>query len=309
MAERPLRVAVVGGGIAGLATAFDLERFAGEADADLEVTLFEARPRVGGNLRTRCEEGYVVEEGPNGFLDKEPAVLRLVERAGLADRLLRSDDKARRRFLLHRGRLALLPESAPAFLKTPLLSWPAKARVLLEPLVPARRPRPEGNGGLGGATEETVYGFGRRRLGRAFAETFIDPMVKGIFGGDARRLSLEAAFPRMRELEEKYGSLFRALVRISRERKKVGRGRAAPSPGGTLHSFDRGTAVLPAGLRRLLRGPVHEGCPVEAVELRGGAWWIAARKAPSSWPLGWAPPCQKSRSRAMTLASRPRPAR
>jgi len=274
MPEHGTRIAIIGGGIAGLATAFNLERTARAAGTPLRVALFEKAGQVGGNLRTVHEEGFIVEEGPNGFLDNEPATLRLVENLGLGSELQRSNDASRLRFLMRNRKLHELPTSPPGFVKSGLLSPWAKLRVAFEILVPGRNDLP-----LKDAVpepDETVYDFGRRRLGRAFAETFLDPMVKGIFGGDARNLSLAAAFPRMVELEREHGSLFKAMMRISRQRKKEGGQAAAPGPSGTLHSFTQGIAALPARLGSALEGDLYIGQDVEKMELSGDQWWVHA---------------------------------
>lgn len=274
MSENGLRIAIIGGGIAGLATAFNLEQTARETGTPLQVTLFERSNQLGGNLRTIKQDGFVVEEGPNGFLDNEPATLRLVEKLKLGPELQRSEDASRHRFLMKSGVLHELPMSPPAFVKSGLLSPLAKVRVACEILLPGRKDLP-----LKDAVpdyDETVYDFGCRRLGRAFAETFLDPMVKGIFGGDARKLSLCAAFPRMIELEREHGSLFKALMRISKQRKKEGTGAAAPGPSGTLHSFAGGIRELPARLGSVLEADIRTGNPVERTELKGDQWWIHA---------------------------------
>lgn len=266
------RVAVIGGGVAGLATALHLLDGARERGLDLGVTVFEAGPAPGGNLRTTERDGWRLEWGPNGFLDNEPATLRLVERLGLGDRLARSSDAARRRFLLLRGRLCEIPTSPPAFLRSRMFGWRAKLRILGELFVPPRRDL--GRADTDPATDETVYDFGRRRLGREFAETMLDPMVKGVFGGDARELSLAAAFPRMVELEREHGGLFKALFKLSRQKG----GKADAGPSGTLLSFRGGMADLPAALAAALnadeRAETRLGTPVSSVALRDGAWRI-----------------------------------
>jgi len=266
------RVAVIGGGVAGLATGLHLLDGSRKRGGSLGVTLFESGDAPGGNLRTVDRDGWRLEWGPNGFLDNEPATLRLVERLGLGEELLRSSDAARRRFLLIGGRLREIPVSPPAFLRSDLFGWGAKLRILGEILVRPRRDL--GRADVDPDTDETVYDFGRRRLGREFAETMLDPMVKGVFGGDARELSLAAAFPRMVELERDHGGLFKAMFKLSR--KKGGRADAGPS--GTLHSFRGGMAALPAALAAALRddaaADLRVGAPVAAITRRAGAYRV-----------------------------------
>jgi oxygen-dependent protoporphyrinogen oxidase len=301
------RIAVIGGGVAGLATAYDLEREAAARALSLSVTVFEAASEVGGHLRTEHVDGYVLEAGPNGWLDSEPATTRLLTRLGLVDQVQRSEDAARRRFLQIGGRLRELPLSPTAFLKSDILPLRAKLRMAGELFVPPRSDL--GQAAEDSRTDETVYDFGRRRLGRAFAETLLDPMVKGIFGGDARRLSLAAAFPRMVELEREHGSLFKALFRLSRQARRdrlkgttepISRmsnrasardtsahyasasdaaahgASAAAGPRGILTSFRDGMAVLPATLRAALHGEIRTGAPVTRVKRSSDGWRVVA---------------------------------
>ncbi|MFO7653780.1 MAG: protoporphyrinogen oxidase [Candidatus Krumholzibacteriia bacterium] len=303
--SRGRRVAILGGGVAGLSTALDLLRppaadggrapaaDGGRAPADpvADVQVFEAAPRAGGNLRTEREAGFTVEWGPNGFLDSEPATLDLIERLQAGDDLQRSADAARRRFLLLDGRLQEIPLSPVAFLRTGLLSPAAKLRVGRE-LVVARR-TDLGRAAEDPATDETVHAFGTRRLGPAFADVFLDPMVKGITGGDARRLSLAASFPRMLELEQRYGSLFRALFALGRERRRQRRrardagaagataepgrdGSPSPGPAGVLHGFHGGIEVLAERLAAALGDRLLLGAPVEQLERAAAGWVVHA---------------------------------
>ncbi len=274
MNQRPLKVAVVGGGIAGLASALNIERGAAGRGLPVAVTVFESEPEVGGNLRTIVDGGYQVEGGPNGFLDNEPATLRLMDAAGLRPELQRSEDATRHRFLLRAGNVEEMPMTPPAFLKTRMLSPLSKVRVAGELLVPARRDL--GRADIDPDSDETVYDFGVRRLGREFAEAFLDPMVKGIFGGDARKLSLAAAFPRMVDLEKDHGGLFRALLKISIERKRKGDGAASPAPSGVLHSFRAGMEVLPRAVASAIGGEIRLGEGVSSIRRIDGGWEIAA---------------------------------
>lgn len=311
MADKLRKIAIIGGGVAGLATAYHLERLAGqhvdrqvgehvdqrmedrttESTGDLAVTVFEAAAQTGGYLQTRRAGGYRFEIGPNGFLDNEPATLRLIDHLGIRDQLQRSSDATRRRFLLVRGKLRELPMSPPAFITSALMTPAAKLRMAGE-LFLSRRPD-LGRAATDPATDETVYEFGKRRLGVEFAETMLDPMVKGIFGGDARRLSLAAAFPRMVQLEQEYRSLFMAMYKLSRARRKEGNGAVSAGPSGVLYGFSDGMNVLPTALTSALTAEIKTNCPVSGISgSPADGWYVtvgAKRHGPFDTVINAAP--------------------
>ncbi len=238
------RIAIIGAGIAGLAAAHQLlER--GAAERGIDVVVLEGASRPGGNIRTDRVDGYLCEAGPNGFLDNVPTTLELVREIGLNPQLHVSADAARKRFLYRRGRLHRLPENPIAFLTSGLLSVPGRLRVMGEPF--ARR-RPDG--------DETIHAFASRRIGREAADVLIDAMVAGVFGGDARALSLRACFPKMWQMETDHGGLVKAFLAKRRE-GRIRSGDGVGSPLGRLTSFRDGTEelirVLAARLGRRLR--------------------------------------------------------
>ncbi len=254
------RVAVVGGGIAGLALAHALRRRAPET----KVTVFEAASRAGGNIRSERLSGYLCEWGPNGFLDSVSETLALVADLGLEARVHPSDDRARQRFIYKGGRLHPLPGGPGAFLASGLLSWPAKLRMASEPFAPAR---PEG--------DETIHAFAARRLGREPADVLIDSMVSGVFAGDARVLSLRACFPKMWQMETDHGGLFRALLAQMRA-KRIKKGDAVGSPLGHLTSFRDGTEELVRALAYALGPALRLGTPVTGVRATPSGFRVEA---------------------------------
>ncbi len=247
MSEDRKRIVIAGGGIAGLSTAWAIKQRAPLVD----VVLLEGSPRAGGNIRTEHLDGYVCESGPDGFLDNAPATLALVRELGLSSRLLPSNDQARRRYIFRNGRLSEVPTSPGAFLKTPLLSPRAKLRLLCEPFANARR-----------HDDESIIDFATRRIGSEAAAVFVDSMVSGVYAGDATALSLKACFPKMRQIEDDHGSLFRGLIAIRRTRKSTD---TSGAPAGRLTSFTSGMSDLIDGLTRGLGSVVHTSTAVTSI--------------------------------------------
>jgi oxygen-dependent protoporphyrinogen oxidase len=229
---------VVGGGISGLATAYLLRQKARSSGLDLEVTLLEKEKRIGGKIWSIKDEGFICEWGPNGFLDSKPQTLELCEGLHVKERLLRSNDNARKRFIYSEGSLHSLPENGPAFFRSKLISWPGKLRLSMEPFIP----------GPPAGIDETLASFGRRRLGAEALQKLIAPMVSGIFAGDPETMSLNSCFPRIAELEREYGSLVMAMIRLAKKkRKERAEGKVvsgAAGPGGILTSFSNGIQEL-----------------------------------------------------------------
>ncbi len=231
-------ISVVGAGISGLATAWQIDQRLRGSGMDYQLRVFEAGPGVGGKIGAAQRDGFLCEAGPNGFLDSKPSTLALCEELGLSDQLLRSEEAARRRYIYSRGRLHELPGTAMAFLRSGLLDPLGKLRILGELWATPTAPD----------ADPTVAEFGRRRLGAQAAARLLDPMVAGVFAGDPERLSLTSCFPRIAELEQNYRSLIRAMLALQLQRRKHSPGAGPAGPGGTLTSFAGGLSVLPETL-------------------------------------------------------------
>jgi protoporphyrinogen/coproporphyrinogen III oxidase len=260
------RIAIIGAGISGLATAHAIERMAKERGLSVDTVVLEKEPRTGGKIWSIKEEGYLCEWGPNGFLDSKPMTLELCERLGVGERLARSNDNARKRFIFTGGELHRLPENGPMFLKSRLISWPGKLRLAGELFVPPRRD----------GVDETLAEFARRRLGPEALDKLIGPMVSGIFAGDPETMSLKSCFPRICELEQEYGGLLRAMLKLAKQKKaerKAGKEVAsAAGPGGVLTSFVAGIQELTDATASRLAGTVRTGTAVIALHRRDGGW-------------------------------------
>lgn len=249
------RVVVVGGGISGLACAFTLLDDARRRGDTLDLTVLDAGARPGGHAQTVLTEGFVVESGPNGFLNREPHTLALVDALGLTPRLVEARPEAKRRFIVRDGRLCQVPEGPLSLVTSPALSWRGKLRLAVEPW--ASGP-PEG-------IDETVHAFATRRIGAEAAEMLVDAAVSGISAGDSRRLSVQAQFPMMTDLEREHGSLVRAM--FARPKNPAGPAR--------LLSFDTGMGALPGALADALGNRVQSGVTVQSVAPHGDGWSVA----------------------------------
>ncbi|MFN2431454.1 MAG: protoporphyrinogen oxidase, partial [Gemmatimonadota bacterium] len=234
-----MSVAVVGGGVTGLAAAHRLARLG------VETLLLERADRWGGVVRTEEVEGFLLEAGPDSFLVRKPAAAELCAELGLAGEMIPTDPARRGSFMLRRGRLHPLPEGLTSLVptrfaplvRTRLLSPAAKLRVLTEPFV-ARG---------AGLADESLAGFFRRRLGREASRSLIEPLVRGIYGGDPERLSLRATFPQLADLERRHGSLLVGLLRESRAVRRRGSTSPAvqaPPSGAAFLSLRRGLGSL-----------------------------------------------------------------
>lgn len=206
-----MRVAIVGGGISGLSAAFALEQRRQSANENLEYTLFESSPRLGGVLRTEQVAGCVVEAGPDSFLSEKPWAAELCRSVGIGDQLIGSNDATRKTYILRAGRLVEIPDGLMFMVPTkifpvltsPLFSWKTKLRMVREFLSP---PSPAQN-------DESVADLVTRHYGEEMVERLADPLLSGIYGGSAHELSVRAVMPRFADMEREHGSLSRAMLK------------------------------------------------------------------------------------------------
>ncbi|NOQ41035.1 MAG: protoporphyrinogen oxidase [Desulfuromusa sp.] len=254
------RIAIIGAGISGLATAYAIEQQGAQGEFEVETLVVEKESRIGGKILSIQENGFLCEWGPNGFLDNKPMTLDLCKQLQIDPQLLRSDDNARKRFIYSEQVLHQMPENGPAFLKSKLISWPGKFRLAGEMVIPKRQ----------GDSDETLAEFGRRRLGSEALDKLISPMVSGIFAGDPETMSLKSCFPRIYELEQQYGGLIMAMLKLAKKKRaEVKAGKAVASaagPGGVLTSFRGGIQELTDGIAAALSGEVLSGHGVEKIE-------------------------------------------
>ena len=244
---------VVGAGVSGLTVTYELLQRVGP---EVEVVCLERSSHAGGNIRTDRDGGYLLEWGPNGFLDNVEATPALIRRLGLQDEVQRADESSAIRWIWRAGKIRRVPASPPGFLTSDILSWGAKLRVAMEPL---GRRRPEN-------LDESVFEFAARRIGRQAARVLVGAMVTGIYAGDARSLSLRATFPKMWQMETDHGGLVKAMLAKRRKARAEGSTGAGPAgPGGTLTSFRGGLATFVDRLAAEIGPALRKEHPVEAI--------------------------------------------
>ena len=216
------RIAIIGGGISGLSAAYTIEKKR-QSGTPVDYVLFESSPRLGGVVATERVDGCLVEAGPDSFLTEKPWAADLCSKIGLSDQLIGSNDSERKTYIVTKGKLVEMPDGLMFMVPTkivptvmsPLFSLRTKIRMATEWFHPRRN----------SAEDETVAQMVERHYGAEMVELLADPLLCGIYGGDASQLSVRAVLPRLADMESKHGSLGRGMVEA---RKK--RGTAAASP-------------------------------------------------------------------------------
>ena len=202
-----MKVAIVGGGISGLSLAYYLQN-------KYEVTIFE-KDNWGGKARSVKVGEFLFEEGVNGFLDNAPDTLELCKKIGIQP--IRANENSKIRYI-YDDKLIKLPSKPQEFLKSEILPFFAKLRVAMEYFIPPK------------CEEESVEEFANRRFGKTFTKNLMIPMIAGVYASTPAKTSVNAAFPKIKQMECEYGSLFKAMFK----RKKGG------NPSGELTSFENG---------------------------------------------------------------------
>jgi oxygen-dependent protoporphyrinogen oxidase len=206
VASRAARIAVIGGGISGLAAAHRLLSLA----PNTHVTLFESSRRLGGIIRTEEADGFLMELGPDSFITNKPAAITLCEELNYLPQLISTDARYRRSLVLSKGRplpvpdgfMLMAPEKPLALLTSPILSIAGRLRLLAEYFIPPKA----------AAADESLASFVRRRFGSEALDRLVQPLVGGIYTSDPERLSLKATLPRFLDMEASHGSVIRACL-------------------------------------------------------------------------------------------------
>ena len=264
-----IRIAIIGGGISGLTAAFTLEehRRAGTA----EYILYESSPRLGGVLRTEHIHECIVEAGPDSFITEKPWAADLCRTLGLGDQLIGSNDADRKTYILVRGQLIPLPDGLMFMVPTkilptalsPLFSWTTKLRMARELFLSPRAAE----------ADESVASLVERHYGAEMVDRLADPLLSGVYGGEAASLSVRAVLARFAEMERTHGSLGRAMLAA---RRKIPRSLKKPAPP-LFTSLKNGMQQLIETLAPRLNQPsLLTNSPVQSIQPRTGGWSVSA---------------------------------
>ncbi len=272
------RIAIIGAGISGLSAAYQLEK-ARAAGAAIEYTILESSSRVGGSISSERVDGCLVEAGPDSFLTEKPWAAMLCRELGLGDQLIGSNDARRKTYIVVHGKLIAMPDGLMFMVPTklvptalsPLFSWETKIRMARELMHP---PRPMQG-------DETVGELVERHFGAEVVDRLADPLLSGVYGGDANKLSARAVLPRFVEMEEKYGSLSRAMLAAHKKMAAT----AKTQPARPLFSS------LKDGMQQMVDAVVHRLTPdsirlhsrVRGVYPHNGGWRLATELAGDSY--------------------------
>jgi oxygen-dependent protoporphyrinogen oxidase len=277
--NEPARVAIVGGGIAGLAAAFYLERNAGLLTRPLSIDLFEASPRLGGKIHTVQKNGMTLELGAESFLSRKPAAVDLCRDIGIDEQLRGTRPDTKKTFVWHRGKLHPLPTGLSGFVpgnltslfSTSLLSLGGKLRVVGDYFLPAKK----------STEDESLESFLTRRLGKQAYQRLAQPLLCGIYAGDGQQLSLCATYPELRKLELEHGSLIRGLNWRQRNQQDS---KANPWP--PFVTLAGGMGDLIAGIgRRLNHTTIHLDSPIIDLRKKSSCWELVAKHHDANFPM------------------------
>ncbi|MGD0793774.1 MAG: protoporphyrinogen oxidase [Terriglobales bacterium] len=264
------RIAIIGGGISGLSAAYTIEDKR-RSGTPVQYVLFESSPRLGGVLVTDRVDGCLVEAGPDSFLTEKPWAADLCNKIGLGDQLIGSNDSERKTYIVARGKLVVMPDGLMFMVPTkimptvfsPLFSLRTKIRMAAEWFHPPRK----------ASEDETVAEMVKRHYGREMVELLADPLLSGVYGGEASQLSVRAVLPRFADMESKHGSLGRAMLAA---RKKMGA--AANVPARPLFtSLKEGMQqMVDALVARLDANSLKTSSLVQLVIRQDDAWTVSA---------------------------------
>lgn len=263
------KAVIVGGGITGLAAAYYLQKYARVNQLPLEVKLVEASHRVGGKMQTYVKDGFVIERGPDSFLERKESASRLAREVGLGEKLV--NNSTGKSYVLVKDKLHPMPGGSVMgiptqigpFVTTGLFSWPGKFRAAGDFFMPPSKVK----------GDQSLGEFFRRRLGDEVVENLIEPLLSGIYAGDIDNMSLLSTFPQFYQVEQKYGSLILGTKKTTPASKKKPDGSGQEKKKGMFLTVTSGLqSFVDAIEAKLEPGTVLKGIRVDKVSKQDAAY-------------------------------------
>ena len=264
------RIAIIGGGISGLSAAYALEERRTRG-VPVEYVLLEASPRLGGVLVTDRVQDCLVEAGADSFLTEKPWAIDLCKKLDLGDQLIGSNDAQRKTYIVVKNKLVVMPDGLMFMVPTkilptvmsPLFSLRTKLRMAAEWFHPPHK----------SCEDETVAEMVERHYGPEMVDRHADPLLSGVYGGEASQLSVRAVLARFSDMEAKHGSLGRAMLAA---RKKMSSAPSRPAPPLFTSLKDGMQQMVDALVARLNRRSLNTSCPVGCVVAENSGWTVSA---------------------------------
>ena len=264
------RIAIIGGGISGLSAAYTIEEKR-RSGTPVEYVLFESKPRLGGVLVTERVDGCLVEAGPDSFLTEKPWAADLCTRLGLGDQLIGSNDAARKTYILVKNKLVVMPDGLMFMVPTkimptvlsPLFSVRTKLRMAREWFHPPHK----------ASADETVAEMVERHYGPEMVDMLADPLLSGVYGGEATQLSVRSVLPRFADMESKHGSLGRAMLSARKKMAAAPKAPARPLFTSLKNGMQQMTDALVANLDP---NALKTSVPVELLVRELEGWTVSA---------------------------------
>ncbi len=244
-------VAILGGGISGLSIAYHLKK------SGFNVTIYEKNEKPGGVIQSQRKSGWLVEEGPNTILVQDKKLWHFFVELNLTNQIEEAGKNAKKRFIVRDKILQPVPSSLSGFLTTNLLSTSAKFKLFKEPFIAPSKKK-----------DETIADFMRRRLGNDALDYGMNPFVAGVYAGDPKKLSVKHTFSKLHEVEQKYGSVLKGMLKKKKNKKTKK----------ALISFDEGLQVLPVRLHQKLENEFQVKTEVSQLSKKGNNWLVSVKR-------------------------------
>ncbi|MGE6630870.1 protoporphyrinogen oxidase [Bacillus sp. NPDC077027] len=260
MHDKQKHLVIIGGGITGLAAAFYLEKEIEDKGLSLNITLVEASPRLGGKIQTLYKDGYIIERGPDSFLERKASGPQLARDVGLSDQLV--NNKAGQAYVLVKETLHPMPKGAvmgiptqiTPFVTTGLFSFAGKARAAMDFVMPRSKQ----------VEDQSLGEFFRRRVGDEVVENLIEPLLSGIYAGDIDRLSLMSTFPQFYQTEQKHRSLILGMKKSQQTAKAQ---QITAKKQGQFQTINQGLQALVEAIEKKLKlTKIYKGTKVTQIE-------------------------------------------